>query len=261
MKESKMRFFRKNILSIGVCFILAFFISAKLESSERIDREALVKRHTITLDKISGTELLQVGNGEIAYGIDPTGLQTFFGNTMSHWGWHSVPCPVEGSYSALKLEKFDFHGRELPYRTSAKGQEELYTWMRENPHRINLGRLRFLIKKKDGTLIEPKNVQKIRQTLNLWEGTIDSSYEIEGEPVHVQTCVEPITGSLAVKIETDLIKQERLQIEWSFPYGSPGNSGADWAKPENHKTDHAIVSNFQDTDQSIRDNLWRREFQ
>ncbi|MDR2440963.1 MAG: hypothetical protein LBE12_16510 [Planctomycetaceae bacterium] len=206
------------------------------EAAERIDREKLVKRHTITLGKISDSELLQVGNGEIAYGIDSTGLQTFFGNTMSQWGWHSVPCPVEGSYSALKLEKFDFHGRELPYRTSAAGQEKLFTWMRENPHRINLGRLRFLIKKNNGNLIEPKDVQKIKQTLNLWEGTIDSSYEIEGEPVRVQTCVEPTTGSLAVKIQTDLIKQERLQIEWTFPYGSPGKSGADWAKPENHKT-------------------------
>jgi hypothetical protein len=221
------------LFSVLVLFSVS---SAKPESTERIDREALVKRHQITLDQISGSELLQVGNGEIAYGIDSTGLQTFFGNTMSHWGWHSVPCPVEGSYSALKLEKFDFHGRELPYRTSAKGQENLFAWMRENPHRINLGRLRFLIKKKDGTLIEPKDVQKIKQTLNLWEGTIDSNYEIEGEPVHVQTCAEPLTGSLAVTIETNLIKQERLQIEWAFPYGSPNNSGADWEKPENHQT-------------------------
>jgi hypothetical protein len=219
-------------------FVLVIFsvLSMRLESAERIDREALVKRHTIMLDKISGSELLQVGNGEIAYGIDSTGLQTFFGNTMSQWGWHSVPCPVEGSYSALKLTNFNFHGRELPYRTSPKGQEKLYTWMRENPHRINLGRLRFLIKKEDGNLIETKNIQKIEQTLNLWTGTIDSSYEIEGEPVHVQTCVEPLTGSLAVKIETALINQERLQIEWAFAYGSPNNSGADWSKQQNHKT-------------------------
>ena len=32
----------------------------------------------------------------IAYGIDPTGLQTFHGVTMSQWGWHSMPCPVPG---------------------------------------------------------------------------------------------------------------------------------------------------------------------
>jgi len=104
--------------------------------AEPIDREALVKRHTVQLDKISDSELLQIGNGEIAFGIDATGLQTFHGNTMSHWGWNSVPCPVEGKHAALKLEEFDFHGRKLPYRSSAKGQEKLYGWMRENPHRI-----------------------------------------------------------------------------------------------------------------------------
>jgi hypothetical protein len=139
----------KRVYSVLFLVFSVFSVSAaKPEAAARIDREALVKRHTITLNKISGSELLQVGNGEIAFGIDPTGLQTFFGNTMSQWGWHSVPCPVEGGYSTLKLEKFDFHGRALPYRTSAKGQEKLYSWMRENPHRINLGRLRFLLAKK-----------------------------------------------------------------------------------------------------------------
>ena len=91
-----------------------------------IDREALVKRHTVTLNNLSASELLQVGNGEVAFGIDATGLQTFHGNAMSQWGWHSVPCPVEGRHAALKLQDYDFHGRTLYYRSSAQGQEALY---------------------------------------------------------------------------------------------------------------------------------------
>jgi hypothetical protein len=202
----------------------------------RIDREALVKRHTVQLDKLSDSELLQVGNGEIAFGIDATGLQTFYGNTMSHWGWHSVPCPVEGGHAALKLEEFDFHGRKLPYRSSSKGQEALYAWMRENPHRACLGRLRFLIKKNDGQFIAPDDVREIRQTLDLWGGTIESRYEIEGVPVRVETCVEPETGTLAVQVSSPLIEAGRLQVEWAFPYGDPGKTGADWTKPDAHQT-------------------------
>ncbi|MDR3232689.1 MAG: hypothetical protein LBT46_03315 [Planctomycetaceae bacterium] len=214
----------------------AFILLPAVAFAEPIDREALVKRHTVELDKISDTELLQAGNGEIAFGIDPTGLQTFHGNTMSHWGWNSVPCPVEGKHAALKLEEFDFHGRKLSYRSSAKGQEKLYGWMRENPHRICLGRLRFLIKQNDGKLIEAKDVTDIRQTLNLWTGIIESRYKIENVPVYVETCVEPQTGSLAVRVHSPLITAGRLHIELAFPYGHHGRTGADWDKPDAHQT-------------------------
>ena len=201
-----------------------------------IDREALVKRHTVTLNNLSASELLQVGNGEVAFGIDATGLQTFHGNAMSQWGWHSVPCPVEGRHAALKLQDYDFHGRTLYYRSSAQGQEALYSWMRENPHRICLGRLRFLIKKDDGRLIEPDDVKNIRQTLELWNGIIKSHYTVGDVPVEVLTCVEPATGTLAVKVATPLLADGRLQVEWTFPYGHPGNTGADWNRPDAHKT-------------------------
>jgi hypothetical protein len=206
-----------------------------------INREALVRRHTVTLDSLSGNEVLQVGNGEIAYGIDATGLQTFFGNAMSQWGWHSVPCPVEGGHAALRLQAFDFHGRTLSYRSSPEGQKELFTWMRENPHRACLGRLRFLIRKNDGQLIEPADVKEIQQTLNMWSGIIESRYTIEGTPVHVISCADPKTGSLATEVHSALIDDGRLQVEWTFPYGHPGKTGADWSKPKAHKT--IVLSN------------------
>jgi hypothetical protein len=224
---------------LTVLLISATLYSANAQTkgkTDRIDREALVKRHTVQLDKLSDSELLQVGNGEIAFGIDATGLQTFYGNTMSHWGWHSAPCPVEGGHAALKLTEFDFHGRKLPYRTSSEGQKELYAWMRENPHCFNLGRLRFLIKRNDGQFIAPEDVKNIRQTLDLWGGVIDSWYEIEGVPVHVETCVEAETGTLAIQAVSPLIEVGRLQVEWAFPYGHHGNTGADWTKSDAHQT-------------------------
>ena len=36
---------------------------------------------------------IPLGNGEFCFNADGTGLQTFGGNTMSHWGWHSFPLP------------------------------------------------------------------------------------------------------------------------------------------------------------------------
>jgi hypothetical protein len=239
-KETKLKYILKvKKMNKQICLLLiivAWLMQSSCDNRSSIDREALVKRHTVTLNALSAAELLQVGNGEIAFGIDATGLQTFHGNTMSQWGWHSVPCPVEGGHAALKLQDYDFHGRTLSYRSSSAGQEALYTWMRENPHRFCLGQLRFLIEKKDGQLIEPADVKNIRQTLDLWNGVIESHYTVEDVPVEVMTCVEPETGSLAVKVVTPLLADGRLQVEWTFPYGHPGNTGADWTKPDAHQT-------------------------
>ena len=224
----------RNTLIASFVFVTFF---ASFAHSQTIDREALVKRHTPRYDAVSPTELPQVGNGEIAFGIDATGLQTFHGNIMSHWGWHSYPCPVEGGHDALKLENFDFHGRQIGLRTSDKGQERLYSWMRENPHRINLGRLRFLLKKEDQTIVvDPGDIKEILQELDIWSGIIESRYSIEGVPVEVTTCVAPESGALAVRVVSPLISSGRLQVELAFPYGYHGLTGADWTRPHAHRT-------------------------
>ncbi|MDR2042388.1 MAG: T9SS type A sorting domain-containing protein [Tannerella sp.] len=216
---------------------------------EPIDREALVKRHTVRLDRLSADELPQVGNGEIGFSIDATGLQTFYGNSMSHWSWHTLPCPPElyagfdRPHDALTLKQYDYNGRQLGLRTTSSGQTQLYNWMRENPHRFNLGRLRFLLSKEDGTQINASDVKNINQTLDLWQGIITSRYTIEGVPVDVETGVDPASGALAVRVRSPLITGERLRIEWAFPYGHHGNSGADWTNPGKHSSTLTVNDN------------------
>lgn len=60
-------------------------------AKSKIDRHALVSRHNITWNNVVGC--LPLGNGEFCFGADGSGLQTFAGNSMSHWGWHSFPLP------------------------------------------------------------------------------------------------------------------------------------------------------------------------
>ena len=57
-----------------------------------IDRHALVTRHNIQWNDLKGA--MPLGNGEFCFNADGTGLQTFGGNSMSHWGWHSFPLPA-----------------------------------------------------------------------------------------------------------------------------------------------------------------------
>ena len=69
------------------CVLLAGITSG----ADRIDRQALVTRHNIAWNEATGQ--IPLGNGEFCFNADGTGLQTFGGNSMSHWGWHSFPLP------------------------------------------------------------------------------------------------------------------------------------------------------------------------
>lgn len=198
-----------------------------------IDRHALVTRHNVTLTNADERTTLQVGNGEFAFGVDVTGLQSCYGNTLSHWGWHSFPLPAGQKVEDFQLKDYDTHGRLVGYATSSKGQEKLYAWLRENPHCFNLGRLRLLL---DGQPITTKTISKIQQDLDLWRGVITSRYELGGQAVRVETACHPALDAVAVKIESPLLAAGRLTVELAFPYGSPGKDGADWNKPEAHVT-------------------------
>jgi hypothetical protein len=80
-------------LFVFILFLLPLSCSSDLQES--IDRKSVVERHLIVSDKLDLKSPAQVGNGEFAFSVDITGLQTFVPfNTMSHWGWHSDPLPI-----------------------------------------------------------------------------------------------------------------------------------------------------------------------
>lgn len=198
-----------------------------------IDREALVKRHDITIQQAVANSVLQVGNGEFAFGVDLTGLQTTAGNTMSQWGWHRNPLPQGMDPATFRLKQYEVNGRKVGYATDAKGQEALFAWLRENPHRIHLGRLRLML---DGAPLSLGRMTSIRQHLELWTGCVTTGYQVDGETVSLITCAHPARDAVAVRIESSLLESGRLTVELAFPYGDPGLSGANWNKAALHQT-------------------------
>ena len=212
-------------------------VAARNATAAPIDRHALVTRHNVVLTNANPMTPLQVGNGEFAFTADITGLQTFLpANTMSHWGWHTFPLPPGQRPEDLRLEPYDTCGRSVGYATSQRGQEELFRWLRENPHRFNLGRLSLQLTKADGTSAELEDLKEPRQTLDLWHGLITSRYLLDGKPVLVETCCHPTRDIVAIRIKSPLVASGHLAVMLAFPYGSPGTSGADWTKPDAHQT-------------------------
>ena len=208
----------------------------------KIDRYALVSRHNPVIRKLDPLSPLTVGNGEFAFTCDITGLQTFpeeYANgmplcTMSQWGWHTKPMPENLKGKELKLTEYDTYGRKVGYMTTKTDQEELFDWLRENPHRLHLGQIGFRLLKADGSEAKVSDISNIEQKLDLWTGIIHSSFKFEGEVVKVQTAVNPDRDELGLCVDSPLLAKNKLTIRISFPYGSQTMQAVDWNQPEKH---------------------------
>ena len=154
--------------------------------------------------------------------------------TMSQWGWHTSPLPPGLDPKQLRLTEYDTHGRAVGYHTSSEGQRELFNWLRENPHRLHLGRIGLRLTTTDRKEGRLSDISEIKQRLDLWRGILTSRFRFQGEPVIVKTAAHPTLDLLAVAIESNLITSGRLAIGFAFPYGSPSMQAADWKQPAAH---------------------------
>ncbi len=241
------------------------------KNNDKIDRYALVSRHNPILKKLEPLSPLSVGNGEFAFTCDITGLQTFPEAykdamplcTMSQWGWHTKPMPEHLKGRELKLTEYETYGRKVGYMTTKAGQEELFDWLRENPHRLHLGQIGFRLLKADGTEAVPSDITDIEQRLDLWTGVIHSKFRFEGHAVSVSTTVHPELDLLAVHVASELISKNRLSVRFAFPYGSQTMQAADWTQPDKHRSriatadgQRACIRRNLDDDEYFADIRW-----
>ncbi|MFC0212972.1 glycoside hydrolase family 65 [Paenibacillus chartarius] len=212
-----------------------------------IDRKALAQRHNPVIRSFDRFSSLTVGNGNYAFTVDATGLQTFpelyadGGVPLSHlsnWAWHTSPNPQGYRPDTFPLTEFQtYNGRSIgfPYLPAGQTTEE-YKWLKFNPHKLHLGRIGFRLDLPSGEEAGPDDITGIEQTLDLWTGMIDSRFSLSGTEARVCTCCHPELDLIAVRIRSGLIGQGRLRIAFHFPYGTWKFTAADWGKPDRHST-------------------------
>jgi len=208
------------------------------------NKKAIVSRHNPVLTALSADSPLSVGNGEFCFTADITGMQTLYDTydanhfplcTMSNWGWHTAPTDDGKIYkwSDLQLTEYEHAGRKVHYPTEAKpGNEDVYHWLRHNPHKFNLGRISLC--RENGKKIIPDDIKEAHQELYIYEGTLHSRFTLDDETVEVTTICDAETDTIAFKIKTNL---EGLGVKIDFPYGSHETSGSDWKSPGKHETE------------------------
>ncbi|QDS77139.1 hypothetical protein FKW77_001225 [Venturia effusa] len=208
----------------------------------RIDRKSVVQQFNLKLNTSHTYSPLQVGNGNFAFGVDITGLQTFLPhNTLSSWGWHTDSLPIAPKQNSVKDHSgVNLRAHDGLYYHERPGEvkKESSQWMIANPHRINLGRVGLWFG--DDNVTEKMLLGK-SQVLNLWEGCIQSSFSLGGDDVSVVTVASPDSDTLAVEIKSKLLGSGALGVLFDFPYAS-GKNKFDapfvgiWNASERHKT-------------------------
>lgn len=216
-----------------------------------IDRYALVSRHNPVLEAVDVDSPLTVGNGELAFTADVTGLQTLYGEyldtcplcTMSQWGWHTKPVSGERYDYTLKdlvMTEFDYNGRKAVYPKNCQpGNEEVYDWLRKNPHRLDLARIGLEYEEKE---ISADRLTGIRQELDLYGGILKSSFLLDGKSCQVETaCDNGAEGgdhdTIGIRVTSPMLREGTLSVAIAFPYGSPAKSAADFDSLQLHSTE------------------------
>jgi hypothetical protein len=212
--------------------ILAFICIVQLvlivDLLAAIDRHALVTRHNVVLEAYDKSTPLQVGNGHFAFAVDVTGLQTFMTATLSDWGWHTASNPENYREEETLAEITGGGGRKAFYASNRQlwakmtpeqkaRAEGAFNWFRNAPHRLQLGQIGFELIRPDGRKADTNDLQKIRQTLDLWSSTVRSTYEVGGIPAEVTTCCHPKQDVVAVHVKSRLLTEGRLKVLWTFP--------------------------------------------
>lgn len=216
-----------------------------VETEPPIDRRALVTRHIPVLRHFDRESPLSVGNGELAFTADVTGLQTFADaydetiplGTLAQWGWHTAPNPKQWTIETFGFTPFESHGRKVGY-ADIPGDRRTpeIEWLRTNPHRLHLGRIGFRLTRRDGRSAAPEDLTEIEQALDLWNGSLVSRFTFDGKRVEVETLSHPRDDQIGVRVRSPLVGSEQLGVEIRFPYGTGQATAADWSQPGAHST-------------------------
>ncbi|KAB8295928.1 hypothetical protein EYC80_008748 [Monilinia laxa] len=198
--------------------ILPFYIPLLwlTKTKASIQRQEIVQAHNVHRNESSVTTPLQVGNGNFAFGVDVTGLQTFnpFA-TMSTWGWHNFSLPTTPNQTSVEGLDWWTHGRLVNYDQPNPAELDISNWLIQNPQRLNLGNIGFWF---SDLSITEGDLKEKSQVLDLWSGVITSKFTYNGSQVHVEVSAAPDSDTIIINVNSELLSIGSLGLFFDFPY-------------------------------------------
>ena len=223
-------------------FALLLTACGVTEKQSPIDREALVTRNNPHVESFDSLASLSVGNGQFAFTVDVTGLQTFPERyskgvplgTQSQWGWHSFANP-QNYKPEDALKAYDFgRGHEELYACQFKEPgrpHDAANWLRENPHRLHLGVIGLEL----GDNVTIEDVTDVDQTLDMWKGQITSRFRVNGADYRVQTVCHPERDMIAATVSDRT--HTGIKLHFPYPTGQHADDACNWEANNKHHTE------------------------
>ncbi|PLB53077.1 hypothetical protein P170DRAFT_472954 [Aspergillus steynii IBT 23096] len=185
----------------------------------RIDRHRVVSKYNVVRSALidQDTTPLQVGNGNFAFNVDNTGMQSFLPfNTLSSWAWHNDSLPENGEDPSdyHGVERMT-HGRNVSYDIPDPNLPQASQWLISNPNRINLGSIGLQYK---GANLSASDITDPVQKLDLWNGIITSTFKVNGQEVEVITQGDFESDAVTFQITSKLVASGDLSVGLNFPY-------------------------------------------
>lgn len=207
-----------------------------------IDRQAWVSRHNPRLQELNAWSPFTLGNGQFAFTADVTGLQSFYRHyydqgmpleTKARWAWHSRENPKAYTLKDAS-EDFDAYGRIVAF--PSKMDSKAGQWLRKNPHDLPLFRAGFSLQE---SALLTSQISEINQSLDLWQGQLNSSFSLKNSRVEVTTLVDGEFDTLAAQVQSPLL-QQGLAVDIEFPRGyllnKKNTPQLDWQNDNEHRS-------------------------
>jgi protein-glucosylgalactosylhydroxylysine glucosidase len=220
-------------------FSLIVLVHLVTTSLALLDRRSIVARYPQRPNNspladatfLDPADVFTLGNGDFAFNVDATGLQTFNAsfantgprldlNTLSSWAFHSIPAVNDGSILGARRALSNFNFTVRPTATSfntsrliplADGSNSSDGnsggWMMSNPHRLGLGQIALRISypgmNSDPITPSPQMLTNISSELNTWTGSFSSSFIL-----HLPEALSPFCGTTDESTSLQLVCSE-----------------------------------------------------
>lgn len=216
---------------------VAWLVCASLQAAP-IDRQAVVCRHNPHVTRVDSLSALTVGNGDFAFTVDATGLQSFprayrhgvclgtFNNSV----WHRFPNTNHYRAEETWVARDFGRGHQERYAAQFKQpgrQHDAANYLRANPHRLHLGCIGL-------DLQDIRQLHAIDETLNLWTGTVTSSFRYGRQAYRVATVCAPDRDLIATQVWSN--GPFAIRLRFPYPTGGHSDDGCDWEKDSLHHT-------------------------
>lgn len=169
-------------------------------------KQSFVEKFDIINEKIDSLAPLTIGNGNLAFTMDITGLQTLAKE------YKTIPLLTMANKFAQKeivgaLEKEKFlarDGRIVSYMTTSVGQEEAFTSRRTNRFKYNMFNLAFYF---NDELIKKEEISLIKQRLYLYYGLVVSKFTYQNEEIITRAYVDSKFDTIVFSFKSRLFKK------------------------------------------------------